>query len=51
LPITGILGILLVAKQRKLIPTVQPVIDALIIQAGFRVSSQLYAQVLKAANE
>ena len=51
LPITGILGILLVAKQRKLIPTVQPVIDALIIQASFRVSSQLYAQVLKAANE
>ncbi len=51
LPITGILGILLVAKQRKLIPTVQPVIDALIIQAGFRVSSQLYAQVLQAANE
>ncbi len=51
LPITGIIGILLVAKQRKLIPTVQPVIDALIIQAGFRVSSQLYAQVLKAANE
>jgi predicted nucleic acid-binding protein len=51
LPITGVLGILLVAKQRKLIPAVQPVMDALITQAGFRVSSQLYTEILKAANE
>lgn len=47
LPITGVLGILLVAKQRKLIPAVQPVMDALISQAGFRVSSQLYTEILK----
>lgn len=32
-------------------PAVQPVMDALITQAGFRVSSQLYAEILKAANE
>lgn len=51
LPITGLLGILLVAKHRRLIPAVQPVIDALMTQAGFRVSSQLYAEVLKAAGE
>jgi uncharacterized protein len=51
LPITGVLGILLVAKRRGLIPAVQPVIDALVNQAGFRVSSQLYGAVLKAADE
>ncbi|MBD2626714.1 DUF3368 domain-containing protein [Trichormus variabilis] len=51
LPITGVLGILLVAKHRQLMPAVQPVMDALITQAGFRVSSQLYAEILKAANE
>lgn len=51
LPITGVLGILLVAKRRGLISAVQPVMDALITQAGFRVSSQLYTAVLKAADE
>ncbi len=44
--IIGILGILLVAKQRNLISQVQPVMDALINQAGFRVSPQLYQRVL-----
>jgi hypothetical protein len=47
----GILGVLLVAKQRSLIPQVQPVIDALINQAGFRVSPQLYQRVLALAQE
>lgn len=51
LSIIGILGILLVAKQRSLIPQVQPVMDALISQAGFRVSSQLYQRVLALAEE
>jgi predicted nucleic acid-binding protein len=51
LPITGVLGILLVAKHRRLIPAVQPVMDALMNQAGFRVSNQLYAAILKAADE
>jgi len=46
LSIIGILGILVIAKQRSLIPQVQPVIDALIHQASFRVSSQLYQRVL-----
>lgn len=41
LSIVGILGILVVAKQKRLISQVQPVVDALINQAGFRVSSQL----------
>lgn len=51
LPIIGILGILLIAKQRNLIPQVQPVMDALIDQAGFRVSPQLYQRVLALSQE
>lgn len=51
LSITGVLGVLLVAKRRGLIPAVQPVMDELMPQAGFRVSSQLYADVLNAAGE
>lgn len=51
LPIIGILGILIVAKQRNLIPQVQPVMDALINQAGFRVSPQLYQRVLALSQE
>jgi predicted nucleic acid-binding protein len=51
LSIIGILGILLVAKQRSLIPQVQPILDTLINEAGFRVSSQLYQRVLTLAQE
>jgi uncharacterized protein len=51
IPIIGVLGILLIAKQRQLIPQIQPVLDTLIQQAYFRVSSALYAQVLLQANE
>ncbi len=49
--ITGVLGILLIAKQQGLITAVKPVIDDLITQANFRVSNQLYTIVLEAANE
>ncbi len=49
--IIGILGILITAKQRQLIPKVQPIMDALISQASFRISPQLYQQVLTLANE
>ena len=51
LKVTGILGVLLIAKQRGLIPFVQPVIDSLIAQAGFRVGSALYEAILVAAQE
>lgn len=51
LSIIGILGILLIAKQRSLIPKVQPVMDALISQAGFHVSPQLYQRVLALSQE
>jgi len=51
LNLTGILGVLLVAKHRALIPTVKPVLDDLMAQAGFRISNQLYADVLQSAAE
>ena len=51
LPIIGILGVLLVAKQRSLISHVQPVMDALVNEAGFRISSQLYQRILDLAQK
>ena len=51
LSITGVLGVLLIAKNRGLISRVQPIIDALILQANFRISRQLYEEVLRTANE
>jgi uncharacterized protein len=49
--ITGILGTLLIAKQRGLILSVQPLMEDLIQKAGFRVSSGLYRLVLDSAGE
>jgi uncharacterized protein len=51
IPIIGILGVLLIAKQRGLILQVRPILNALIEQAGFRVGPLLYAQVLSQAGE
>ncbi len=51
LSVIGLLGILVVAKQRNLIPKVQPVVESLVSQAGFRVSPRLYQQVLILSNE
>ena len=46
----GLLGILIIAKQNKLIPTVKELIDNL-IKNKFWISNHLYNQVLKMANE
>lgn len=51
LNITGVLVVLLVAKSRDLIPALKPVMDDLILQAGFRISNQLYANILQTAGE
>ncbi len=51
LNITGLIGVLLEAKNNRLIERVKPMIDALIIQARFRASSQLYTEVLRIAGE
>ncbi len=49
--ITGLLGILVEAKQKKLIVAVKPLMDALIATSDFRVSSALYNQILAMVNE
>ena len=51
LNVTGLLGVLLQAKRNSLIPAVKPVMDQLIEQVDFRVSSQLYAAILQSADE
>jgi predicted nucleic acid-binding protein len=51
LAVTGVLGVLLVAKQRGVIPAIKPLLDALIATAGYRVSERLYARALEAAGE
>ncbi|MBW4628429.1 MAG: DUF3368 domain-containing protein [Brasilonema octagenarum HA4186-MV1] len=51
IPITGVLGILIAAKTEGLLPLVKPVMDNLIIKAGFWVSEQLYAEILQVAGE
>ena len=51
LSITGLLGILLVAKRRGLVGAIRPLMDSLISEAGFRVSRQLYTEVLAVAGE
>lgn len=49
--VTGVLGILLAAKRRGLIAAVKPIMNDLMSQASFRISSQLYTDVLIAASE
>ena len=49
--ITGLLGILVEAKQKRLITAVKPFMDALISTSHFRVSSRLYAQILQMVDE
>jgi len=49
--VIGVLGVLLEAKRKGLIPAVKPLVDRLIKEVEFRVSSQLYATLLQAAGE
>jgi uncharacterized protein len=53
--IVGILGVLLIAKHQELIGVVKPLMDALMDalmnEAGFRISPKLYQTVLKSAGE
>ncbi|MSS71872.1 MAG: DUF3368 domain-containing protein [Candidatus Latescibacteria bacterium] len=47
----GLLGVLLEAKDKGYISAVKPILDDLIVKAGFWVSQQLYARVLQVAGE
>jgi len=51
LQVTGLLGVLVQAKQNNLIQIVKPLIAQLIEQADFRISDQLYTTILQIAGE
>lgn len=49
--VIGVLGVVLEAKVKGLLPEVRPVLEELSASAGFRISATLYARVLEAAGE
>lgn len=49
--ITGLLGILVDAKEEKLLRNVKPVLDKLVFEIGFRISPGLYQDILKKIKE
>ncbi len=49
--ITGLLGLLVEAKQKNLLVAVKPLMDALIATSDFRVSSALYNRILDLVDE
>jgi len=49
--IKGILGVLLLAKERKLISQVKPLIDKLQTEINFRINNKLLQKILIEANE
>jgi uncharacterized protein len=51
LTVVGTLGVLIAAKDRGLLATVRPVLDALRADAGFWITDELYNAVMQAANE
>lgn len=54
LEVTGVLGVLIAAKQRPLIPTVKRLyrsVNRVIEQTGFWVGEELYVEVLQAVEE
>jgi predicted nucleic acid-binding protein len=51
LSITGVLGVLLIAKKRGAIANVKEEIDRLISESAFRVSDRLYRSILQEVGE
>jgi len=47
----GTLGILILAKQKEIIPNIKPLLDATIAEAQYWVNESLYHNVLKAVGE
>ena len=47
----GLLGVLLLSKEKQMIPHVKPILDELIANTTFRIDKILYTNVLKQANE
>ena len=48
---TGVIGLLVEAKHKRLISAIKPLLDALPDQAGFHISQALYERVLTDAGE
>lgn len=51
LKVVGVVGLLIEAKRRSLIPFVKPVLDVLMTRAGFWIGPSLYARALADAGE
>ena len=51
LPVVGVMGVLILAKERALIPSVREVMDELLSKAGFYLAEAVSAAVLAAAGE
>lgn len=49
--VTGLLGILLIAKENSVIHEIKPILDKLIFELGFRINPKLYRKVLDKAEE
>lgn len=47
----GLLGILIEAKHKSLVPAIKPILDQLLEKAGFWVAQELYDRVLQSAGE
>ncbi len=51
IPYTGVLGVLVEAKHKGLVPAIKPLMDALRDLADFRISEALYQRVLQDEGE
>ena len=51
LTVIGVLGVLLAAKKKNLIPAIRPLIERLSREPGFHLSPDVTSQVLKEAGE
>lgn len=49
--VIGLLGVLIEAKSRGLVPAIRPLLDALRAGPGFYIAPALYAQILQQAGE
>lgn len=47
----GVLGVLIEAKEKRLVEKVKPILDAMITRSGFWIGDELYARVLQEAKE
>ena len=51
LRISGLIGVLIKAKERSLIKNLKPYLDKLIYENGFRINPKLYSEFIKIVKE